>query len=217
MISKIPGWVWIGAWILAFIAGVINVVGLLGFEHETITHLTGNTSRLSEALANLDGARVLHFAFMIGSFVLGTVISGSLIQDTALQLERNYGTILLLEAVLLFISVPLLKGHNPFGLYAAACASGLQNAMVTTYSGAVIRTTHLSGMFTDLGISLGHIIRGRPVNPKRLRLCALVISGFLAGGVVGALLFQIFDFGALLLPAGLTVIVAISFGLYRVL
>jgi uncharacterized membrane protein YoaK (UPF0700 family) len=75
MISKLPRWVWSGAWILAFIAGIINVVGLLGFEHETITHLTGNTSRLAEALAKLDIPAALHLAALIGAFVVGTVIS----------------------------------------------------------------------------------------------------------------------------------------------
>ena len=50
MISKLPRWVWTGAWVLAFIAGVVNVVGLLGFEHQAITHLTGNTSLFAEAL-----------------------------------------------------------------------------------------------------------------------------------------------------------------------
>ena len=45
--------------------------------------------------------------------------------------------------------------------------------MVSTYSGAVVRTTHLSGMFTDLGIFLGHFLRGLPVDMRRLRLCFL--------------------------------------------
>lgn len=34
MISKLPRWVWTGTWVLAFVAGIINVVGFLGFEHQ---------------------------------------------------------------------------------------------------------------------------------------------------------------------------------------
>ena len=215
MISKLPRWVWSGAWILAFIAGIINVVGLLGFEHETITHLTGNTSRLAEALAELDLSAALHLAALIGAFVAGTVISGFIIQDSTLQLDRKYSVVLLLESLLLFISVPLLQSHSVFGMYTAACASGLQNAMVSTYSGAVVRTTHLSGMFTDLGISLGHVMRGLPINKKRLWLCFWVISGFLVGGIVGTLVFHAFNYSALLFPAGLTAIVSIVYGLYQ--
>lgn len=215
MISKLPRWVWSGAWVLAFIAGIVNVVGLLGFEHQAITHLTGNTSLLAQALATLDPAATLHFAALIGAFVTGTVISGFLIQDSTLQLGRRYGVALLLVSLLLFVAVPLLESSSPYGMYAAACACGLQNAMVSTYSGAVVRTTHLSGMFTDLGIFLGHALRGLPVDARRVRLCFLVISGFLCGGVAGTLAFQAFGYSALLFPASLTAIVAIAYGLDR--
>jgi uncharacterized membrane protein YoaK (UPF0700 family) len=66
MISKLPRWVWTGAWALAFVGGIVNVVGLLGFEHQAVTHLTGTTSMLAAALASLDGAAALHFAAIIG-------------------------------------------------------------------------------------------------------------------------------------------------------
>ncbi|MEO7916913.1 MAG: YoaK family protein [Dokdonella sp.] len=215
MIAKLPRWVWSGAWALAFIAGIVNVVGLLGFQHQAITHLTGNTSLLAEAIATFNLPAMLHLAALIGAFVAGTILSGFLIQDTALQLGRRYGVALLLESLLLFIAVPLLAYNSAYGMYAAACACGLQNAMVSTYSGAVVRTTHLSGMFTDLGIFLGHALRGLPVDTRRVRLCFLVISGFLCGGIAGTLAFQAFGYSALLFPAGLTAIVSIAYGVYR--
>jgi uncharacterized membrane protein YoaK (UPF0700 family) len=160
MISKLPRWVWTGTWLLAFIAGIVNVVGLLGFGHETITHLTGNTSRLAESLAELDMPKTIHVTVLMAAFVVGTVISGFIIQDSTLKLDGKYGVVMLIESLLLFISIPLLKRQSLFGMYSAACACGLQNAMVSTYSGAVIRTTHISGMFTDLGISLSHFLFG---------------------------------------------------------
>ncbi len=216
MISKLPRWVWAGAWALAFVAGIVNVVGLLGFEHQAVTHLTGTTSMLAAALASRDGAAVLHFAAIIGSFVAGTVLSGFLIQDSTLQLGRRYGIALLLESILLCVAVPLLKRNHMFGIYSASCACGLQNAMVSTYSGAVIRTTHISGMFTDLGIFLGHTLRGLPVDSRRLRLCFLVISGFLVGGIVGAVAFQRFSYSALFIPATLTAITSLAYGAYLI-
>jgi uncharacterized membrane protein YoaK (UPF0700 family) len=214
MISRLPRWVWTGAWVLAAIAGIVNVVGLLGFEHQAISHLTGNTSLLAEALAVHDLAGVLHFASLIGAFVAGSTLSGFLIQDSTLQLGRRYGVALLLVSLLLFASVPLLQVKSAYGMYAAACACGLQNAMVSTYSGAVVRTTHVSGMFTDLGIFLGHALRRLPVDIRRLKLCFLVISGFLCGGIFGTFAFHAFGYSALLFPAGLTAAVAISYGLY---
>ncbi len=215
MISKLPRWVWAGAWALAFIAGMVNVVGLLGFEHQAITHLTGNTSLLAQSIASLDLAATMHFAALIGAFVVGTVISGFLIQDSTLQLGRRYGVALLLVSLLLFASVPLLEVNSAYGMYAAACACGLQNAMVSTYSGSVVRTTHLSGMFTDLGIFLGHALRGLPVDARRLRLCFLVISGFFGGGLAGTFAFRAFSYSALLFPASLTAGVAVAYGLYQ--
>ncbi len=190
MISRLPRWIWLGAWLLAFIAGIVNVVGILGFEHQAVTHLTGNTSMLANAIANLDFSGMAHFGVIIGAFVIGTALSGFLIQDSVLQLGRRYGIALFLESLLLFASVPLLNRQNIFGLYAAACACGLQNAMASTYSGTVVRTTHVSGMFTDLGIFLGHRLRGLSVDTRRARLCFLVISGFLCGGILGATVFR---------------------------
>lgn len=214
MISKLPRWVWAGSWALAFTGGMINVVGLLGFEHQAVTHLTGTTSLLAAAVASLDAEAVLHFAAIIGSFVAGTVLSGFLIQDSALQLGRRYGVALLLESILLAVAVPLLNRNNLFGIYAASCACGLQNAMMSTYSGAVIRTTHVSGMFTDLGIFLGHRLRGLPVDARRWRLCVLVISGFLCGGIAGAAGFRSFGYEALFIPAGLAALTAFIYGAY---
>jgi uncharacterized membrane protein YoaK (UPF0700 family) len=211
MISKLPRWVWFCAWVLAFIAGMINVVGLLGFDHQAVTHLTGNTSMLAAALAKLDLPGILHFATVIGSFVAGTILSGFIIQDSTLQLGRRYGVALLLESLLLCLAVPLLNHHHVCGLYAAACACGLQNAMATTYSGTVVRTTHISGMFTDLGIFLGHALRGLPVDTKRLRMCLLVISAFLCGGIAGTLGFCAIGFFTLFIPAGLTASAALVY------
>lgn len=214
MISKLPRWVWAGAWALAFIGGIVNVVGLLGFEHQAVTHLTGTTSMLAAALATLNGASALHFTAIIGAFVAGNVLSGFLIGDSALQLGGRYVFALLLESLLLCVAVPLLNRNSLAGLSCAACACGLQNAMGSTFSGAVVRTTHVSGMFTDLGIFLGHSLRGLPVDARRLRLCFLVISGFLCGGVAGTLGFQRIGYFTLLVPAGLTAATALVYCAY---
>lgn len=217
MISKLPPWIWKGAWVLAFMAGMINVVGLLGIDHQAVTHLTGTTTFLAVALADLDGGAVRYFLAVIGSFVAGTVLSGYLIQDSMLQLGRRYGVALFLEAVLLLISVPLLTHNNHWGVYTASCACGLQNAMVSTYSGAVVRTTHLSGMFTDLGIFLGHALRGLQVDRRRVRLCVLIISGFLCGGIAGTWAFHHLGYRALMIPAFMAGFTAIGYGLHHVL
>ncbi len=193
---------------------MVNVVGLLGFQHQAITHLTGSTSMLGAAIAEMDTPTILHFAVVIASFLAGTVISGFIIQDSTLQLGRRYGTALILESLLLGIAVPLMLRRNNMGIYSASCACGLQNAMVSTYSGAVVRTTHISGMFTDLGIFLGHTLRGMKVDRKRLRLCFIIITGFLSGGVFGGVMFHTLGYNTLFIPSALTGITGAAYTIY---
>jgi uncharacterized membrane protein YoaK (UPF0700 family) len=215
MITRLPAWVWGIAGVLAFISGMINVIGLMGFDHQAVSHLTGSTSLLSAAVARRDPAGIVHVASVIGGFLLGTISSGLLIKDSALQLGRSYGIALLLEAGLLSAAMPLLLKSNSWGMCSAACACGLQSAMMSTYSGTVIRTTHVSGMFTDLGISAGHWLRGHPIDHRRLRLCVVVIAGFATGGVAGALLFNRFSFLALSVPIGITAGGALAYLAWR--
>lgn len=215
MITKLPNWVWSSAWALSFIAGMINVVGLLGFEHQAVTHVTGTTSLLASALASLNGEAALRFGTVIGSFVLGTIVSGFVIQDSALRLGRRYWIALLMESVLLWVAVPLLHANNPLGVYCASSACGLQNAMVSTYSGAVVRTTHLSGMFTDLGILIGHSLRGIKVDKRKFLLYSGIIFGFLGGGIAGAAAFRSLGYSTLLIPAALTAATALACALQQ--
>jgi len=86
--------------------------------------------------------------------------------------------------------------------------------MISTYSGPVIRTTHISGMFTDLGIFLGHSLRGLPVDLQRRRLCFLIISGFFCGGIAGAVAFHHLSYSALFIPSALTAATALAYGTY---
>lgn len=186
---------------MSFVAGMINIVGLLGFEHQAVTHLTGLTSQLSDAATGGRGMVAVRIVTVILSFLAGAMVSGFLIQNSTLRLGRRYGVALGVEALLLFLAVPLLESHAHAGVCLSAAACGLQNAMATTYSGASVRTTHLSGMFTDLGIFLGHSCRGLPVDFRRVTLYLLIICGFFCGGAVGAAVFPSAGYKTLLIPA----------------
>ena len=215
MITKLPKWVLVGGSILAFIAGIINAVGFLGLYHQGITHLTGTTSLLGIAVAQRNGGAALHLLAFIASFVTGAILSGMIIQDSTLKLGRRYGVALVVESLLLFAAVPLLQRGFFGGDLLASCACGLQNAMVSTFSGASLRTTHMSGVFTDLGVFIGHWVRRLPVDFRRLRLWLWLIFSFGAGGTAGALLFARIGYNTLLLPAALTGLVGLAYGIYR--
>lgn len=212
---RLPTWVWIGAVALSSVAGMVNVVGFLGFEHQAVSHMTGSTSQLGMAIAQGDWRAVGHLWGLLIAFSLGAMLSGLLIQADTLQLGRRYGVALAIESALLLVAIPLFEQQQIWGALAAAMACGLQNAMATTFSGAVVRTTHLSGMFTDLGIGLGHLLRGLPLQVRRLTLSGLIISGFLGGGIVGAWLFMHFRYDALLAPALLTGLAGIVYVMYQ--
>ena len=70
-------------------------------------------------------------------------------------------------------------------------------------------------MFTDLGIGLGHLIRGLPLPMRRLTLSGLIISGFLGGGILGAWLFSLLRYHALLVPSALTGLTGVGYVAYR--
>lgn len=214
-LRQLPRWAWFGTGVLAFIAGLVNAGGYLGFRHESISNMTGNTSLLGIALSRADGREMAHWTLAIGAFVLGTMLSGMIVQQSTLKLGRRYGLALTLESFLLFTAIPFLDAANSTGLYLASIAMGLQNGMVSAYSGAIIRTTHVTGVFTDLGIGLGHLLRGLPVDMLRLCVCVLVATTFTLGGAVGALLFERMQEQALLIPAVLTGACGLGYGVYR--
>ena len=215
MISRLPRWVLYGGIVLAFIAGMINAAGYLGFRHQAITHMTGTTSLLGIAVADGDPGNLLHFGMVLLAFFAGCALGGFITGDSALRLGRRYGVALAVESVLLFIAVPLLHRQIDAGLWLAAAASGLQNAIAATYSGAVVRTSHMSGIITDLGTFLGQWLRGAGVDPRRVRLYGALFVGFLCGGVASALAFPHWQERTLLVPAILTGFVGIAYVVYR--
>lgn len=215
MIAKLPRWAWFGGIVLAFIAGMINAVGFLGFRHQAVTHMTGTTSLVGIAAVAGDVASLLHFGAMLLAFVAGCAISGFIIGNSTLKLGRRYGVALSLESAMLFLAVPLLQRHSDAGLWLAAAASGLQNAMAATYSGAVIRTSHVSGIVTDLGTFLGQWLRGEGADGRRVRLYLALFVAFLAGGFAAALTYSWCQERTLLAPAILTGFTGVAYFAYR--
>jgi uncharacterized membrane protein YoaK (UPF0700 family) len=215
LIRQLPRWAWIGGGLLALVAGCINAVGYLCFRHQPVTHLTGTSTELGIAVAHADLKEIAHWGLTLVSFLIGAIVSGFIVEQRALQVGRRYGVVLMLESVLLFVAMPLIHDAKDLGLYLAAGACGLQNAMVSTYSGAALRTTHVSGIFTDLGMYLGQRLRGLDVDVLRIHICLLVASNFIVGSMLGALGYAHMQERVLLVPAVLTGVVGLGYGIYR--
>lgn len=88
----------------------------------------------------------------------------------------------------------------------AATACGLQNAMSSSYCGLMIRTTHVSGIVTDLGVMLGHWLRHRRIVAWKLRFLLALLFSFGGGGFVGASLDLVYGPVCLLLPAATSIL-----------
>ena len=211
MISKLPSWVWIGGGVLASIAGFVNAVGLLGFEHQAVSHMTGLTSQFGIALVEQQSHAALHLLAIISAFFCGAILSGFVVRESTLKLGRHYGTALALESLFLVISVPFLNSGSLFGVLCVALCCGLQNAMASTYSGAIIRTTHVTGLFTDAGIVIGQGLAGLRPDYRRLLLAGTLITGYLVGGIFGGYLYFIFKYDTLYLAAVLTGFMAVGY------
>ena len=215
VVARLPRWVGAGAFALAGVAGMVNAVGLLAFEHQAITHLTGTTTLLGVAVTQGQGGLALDLFLFLLSFVAGAALSGAIVGDSTLRLGRRYGVALMIESLLLLIAIPLLREHSTVGICVATAACGLQNAMASTYSGAVLRTTHVSGIVTDLGIMLGQRLRGLAHEARRRNLYLLILSGFALGAMAGAAGYTQLDEYVLLLPAALTGVAGAAYTVYR--
>jgi len=215
MFTKLPQWVEYGAFALAFIAGIVNAVGLLGFEHQAISHLSGSVTLLGIKLMNSTSAALLLMSIVL-SFMLGSALSGFLLTGGSLKLGRHYDTLLFIEGLLLLLSAYLLNQSYVYGITLASAACGLQNALATNYSGAVVRTTHLTGIFTDLGLMLGKALKGETFDTRKGVMFLLIIIGFLLGGITGFILFEYYSILALVVPALACFVLSVTYRVYRV-
>lgn len=214
MISHLPKWVEVGAFILALIAGYVNAIALLGFEHQSVSHLSGTATLLGTEMLSHSPRNLFHLSGVIFSFMSGAGIAGYLLNGATLRLGRHYDTALFIESFFLLLSAWLLISGSFYGHFFASAACGLQNALATKYSGAIIRTTHVTGIFTDLGIMLGAVFRGKALDKRKAKLFTYILLGFICGGTAGALFYTQYQFMALLLPAFLCMVMGVSYRIY---
>jgi uncharacterized membrane protein YoaK (UPF0700 family) len=216
--------------LLAFNAGAINAGGFLAVQRYT-SHMTGVVSAVADDLVL--GAWIAAGAGLLAllAFIGGAMVTAILTNWARRRaMHSEYALALLLEALLL-LAFGLLGGTLahwsahvgaqtllPVTVLLLCFIMGLQNAVVTKISQAEIRTTHMTGVITDLGIELGRLVywnRATPADPalgpvlanrERLALLALIAGLFFVGGLSGALAFKHFGFVATV-PLALALVV----------
>lgn len=190
----------LGGLSLAATAGYINtVVVLLGTL--PVTHLTGTVTRLSVDLGRGDRADAVFVAGLAVAFVLGAALSGVIIGSSTLHLGRRYGVAVMVEAALIGAAAAFIPSTLVLGAMLAAGAAGLQNAMASSYRSLIVRTTHVTGLLTDLGFMAGQVLAGHKVAGWRFALIAALLIAFVGGGVVGVLAQSVMGSDAMWIPA----------------
>lgn len=219
---------------LACCAGTVNAISFYALGSFT-SHVTGTWTKVGMNLETGAFEDALRNLLLMVSFILGAMLSGCMIPKSNVLLGyAMYGWALVGNALLLLAAV-LLHSETFLAACLTAAACGLQNGMITSYSGAIIRTTHITGLATDVGLILGRSFvaflwrvcakiqrmrQGRPQEPllpkicedsKKLMLLLLLAGSFLIGTVFGVLLFRLRGIDALLVPAGTSALAGLSY------
>jgi len=213
--KTIPTWIFVGGAALTMIAGCINTVGFLSVHRQALCHMSGLVTTLGLDIGTGQSDVAYQVFGIISAFFLGALASGFILRQSSLQIGRRYGLVLAIESALLFIATHFLREGLRSGEFLAAMACGLQNAMASSYSGAVVRTTHMTGIVTDLGIACGHVLRGQQVEWQRFHLYGVLLTGFFAGSWMGAIGFARFGYDTLLFPATIAGFTGLSYGIYK--
>ena len=206
---------------LSWVGGFTNVVALLSC-HASVSHMTGATTQFGEAIAGGNFRVAGLLVLVLLCFFSGACLSGLMTEGARRRGVRSkYILPMITEAILLLSFVIaddlLIAGKFEDGGWiicwlvgSASMAMGLQNATITRISGSVVRTTHLTGVVTDLGLEgmqylywwrdktrsrhwsrNGRLFKVSRRHPTVLRLVLLlsIFGSFLLGVVVGTLTY----------------------------
>ncbi|ORM62776.1 DUF1275 domain-containing protein [Pantoea rodasii] len=189
---------------LAAVAGALNTAAFetVGFFS---ANMTGNVSSLSDHLAKANLHVGLFFLLIVLLFVAGSSVSTLIINSgRRKQIRGIYAINILLEGLAL-LALGVIESWFSFSesgvllILSLSFLMGLQNAVVTRISNARVRTTHVSGTATDIGIELAMLFdvlrrkespKDAPLYIERLKLHFFTVMAFLLGGVLGIFLLQ---------------------------
>ena len=190
--------------LLAFVAGGINAGGFLAIGAYT-SHMTGLLSTVADATALAHWRLAAVAALGLAAFVGGAAGASLLVHLGRRRApHRQWALPLAVEGLLIGLFglygtlLPASFQVPALGMLLLCVIMGLQNATISILTQARLRTTHVTGMFTDIGIELGQWLnrRQRPqADLAKARLLASLAAGFLVGGLAGAVGFTAIGLG----------------------
>ncbi len=204
----------------AFVAGMTNVAGVIAFLAFT-SNVTGHVATLARHVVERNFHEILTFFIWLSAFFFGAFASSFLIWSVRRKSGYWAHAIpVLLEIVILLIVA--VYGHHFYTetrtereiiIAAILFSMGLQNSLVSTISGGLIKTSHLSGLFTDFGSELAEWLHPHTAKSHVLRnklyIRVTILGFYFFGGLVGAYIFNQYDFMIFyLIPAVLVTIIS---------
>jgi len=188
---------------MTLIAGYINSAILIEFGIP-VSQMTGVSSRISDALIDIDWIELTKNLMILCGFFSGAVLSGLLIGQSKYKTTPNYGYALLINSALLTIATIFSFIQSEISILLAAIACGLQNALVASYRGLQIRTTHVTGTVTDLGVHVAQKIKNKTPWSWQGNVLIVLFLGFIIGGIIGIFAYRIFPNWSLIFPAAIS-------------
>ncbi len=203
------------ATLLSFVAGIVNVAGFLAVKRLT-TNVTGHFAFFVDEVFKLNFWQGFIYFLYIFFFFLGSFVSNLLVEIISKTSNRLIYIIpTIIESIFLFLLAlfgQFLISKSPDIL---ACSllftMGLQNSLVTRISNATVRTTHLTGLFTDLGIELSQLFFYKQKDLKdklhsSIKLRLTIIAFFFIGGLLGGVFYSILKLYVLAIAATILII-----------
>ncbi|WP_304199155.1 YoaK family protein [Flavobacterium alvei] len=200
------------ATLLSFVAGLVNITGVLALKTLT-TNVTGHFAFFAEEIMKQDYATAITFLVFTVFFLLGSFLSSFLQEFISIKnpdLSHIYPITLemvILIAVSIFgTSTGLFTLEGKLTAFFMLFAMGIQNSLVTNISRSTVRTTHLTGLFTDLGIELSQLFfYKKPEEVKKLKtsifLRLSIITFFFIGCFSGGIIYQFLEIKTLFVAA----------------
>ena len=194
--------------LLSFVAGLVNVVGFFSVQKLT-TNVTGHFAFFIDEVFKLNLDNAFHIALFVIFFFLGAFFANFSVETySRIRETQTYLFPILIEALILaiiaFTGNYLIKSNPDVIAYSLLFAMGMQNSLVTSISKSIVRTTHLTGLFTDMGIEFSQLFfykdeKHKAQLVKSIKLRLTIILMFFVGGVSGGILFGSFGIQSLIL------------------
>ncbi|MDX6747158.1 YoaK family protein [Polaribacter sp. PL03] len=189
------------ATVLSFVAGTVNVTGFLSFNQLT-TNVTGHFALFISDVANFEFWKGTIYLLYIFSFLFGSFLSSFLIEKFKRKEKLNIFVLPTIIESIILISIATISNLTDIKypniiICLLLLAMGMQNSYVTKISNTIVRTTHLTGLFTDLGIELSQLFfnesyPNRTKIKSTIKLRIYIICFFFLGGITGGILYSSF-------------------------